>query len=1077
VRCSCSRPFSATLSHTPTPRSDKEKKKKKEKEKEEKERLKSAKEGGQRVAAIKQGEKEYPKAQTASSNAALNVKKAQDALKRRTAQYEKNVERIALEKYPIEDTALEEAGQSKDLVARPKARSFRVDQGVLHKDALQVWDFTRSFASDLEITPFSLEMFLDALARTSTLPVLLAETCMGLMKLLLDDDVVNGASEPLPKKEDADESAQSVEVPVLEATAATAPPGELELVYEANGLGLTPKYPSPITAGSVSPLSWQLLLRVLLPRLAVFQADAANPVTRSVMAALESGQFVGLKAGSKLLCFKWLVGAAMSSVKCKQIVDDNWRRRQEVTSELAAIYKERKKQETAVTAERRVKAVSRVRAANIAAARKNGALIDDMGEPLQAAAADDAADVQAPPKKKAKAAAAASAAAAAADGDKEQAAKPKAKPKKPATEPKAAQVTAMMKLLEQEEVSNGAAIAELPTIPDVSDDEGDSDGEESSADAAAAEQSCLTGMTRTQRAEYTKVHGERAGMTKRQRRVDREKRRSEKADSERWQNEVTDSLQDAVADECNKSKCAAELKAAKDCGLIWTVDDDDGVEKKFCTAEVMNMYEYKHALLERQGAGDGSADLEHTLATTFVRTLPIGIDRQYRRYWVFDPDEAKVFVQEFDPPHESLASTGQAGAKDLERFRGLDLDKRSASWRYFEGEKSLLALGKSLDNRGVRESALKKALQKHNDVWFDGGAQQEGGAGASAASAAAESPSVLVDEYINNQKATPKELAKQELEKHVPLTLAGLGRWVLREEDELKTQLKLLHAEWVSRGGEERGSWRATLEDPPSLRTVCDALAGLEEVLRKAHPHSVEEPEHSERKAKIADGYQFGAGNGNHEFVGKRMRSFQTTEHPSIVNCHDGTVLAHWLHQPKPAGDQAAAAADAAAEVKPELYFHVVRDRDDPSSKDDQPPEGWWDVSYDEVRKGIQAYEQNLERDPDAGSNGNGNGESPMETDEGGDNGDAAASDAPDEAMGEVENWKEQTRSDGKTASLWQHTAQREGWLRAVKHAKSIGHATVAAEMLFARCRLHGLGTPPAEPLAARKRKVTGYGE
>ncbi|KAL3528188.1 hypothetical protein ACH5RR_012844 [Cinchona calisaya] len=78
--------------------------------------------------------------------------------------------------------------------------------------------------------------------------------------------------------------------------------------------------------------------------------------------------------------------------------------------------------------------------------------------------------------------------------------------------------------------------------------------------------------------------------------------------------------------------------------------------------------------------------LEREIEKRFIRHSPLGKDRDYNRYWLFQHDE-RIFIESSD----------------------------STQWGYYSSKEELEAFMGSLNPNGVRERALKKQLQKHYD--------------------------------------------------------------------------------------------------------------------------------------------------------------------------------------------------------------------------------------------------------------------------------------------------------------------------------------------------------------------------
>ncbi|GER36224.1 DDT domain-containing protein [Striga asiatica] len=82
--------------------------------------------------------------------------------------------------------------------------------------------------------------------------------------------------------------------------------------------------------------------------------------------------------------------------------------------------------------------------------------------------------------------------------------------------------------------------------------------------------------------------------------------------------------------------------------------------------------------------------LEREIEKRFIRTSPLGKDRDYCRYWFFRRD-GRVFVE----------------------------NSESTQWGYYQTKEELDALIGSMNQKGVRERALRKQLEKFYDkIWW-----------------------------------------------------------------------------------------------------------------------------------------------------------------------------------------------------------------------------------------------------------------------------------------------------------------------------------------------------------------------
>ena len=111
-------------------------------------------------------------------------------------------------------------------------------------------------------------------------------------------------------------------------------------------------------------------------------------------------------------------------------------------------------------------------------------------------------------------------------------------------------------------------------------------------------------------------------------------------------------------------------------------------------------------------AGKAARELEEherALMAYFVRTEPLGLDRFYNAYWCFEGD-TKIFVQSFSRDEQSDPDTIRADDVCASVGRHPPSAVRS-SWRIYASMWEIWALIDALDDRGLREKALKSKLR------------------------------------------------------------------------------------------------------------------------------------------------------------------------------------------------------------------------------------------------------------------------------------------------------------------------------------------------------------------------------
>jgi hypothetical protein len=96
------------------------------------------------------------------------------------------------------------------------------------------------------------------------------------------------------------------------------------------------------------------------------------------------------------------------------------------------------------------------------------------------------------------------------------------------------------------------------------------------------------------------------------------------------------------------------------------------------------------------------AEHEKALAEYFIRTEPIGFDRDFNAYWCFE-NNPRLWVQSFNRSEP----TSVCGESYLNSKPSLV----SCTWAAYENIADVWLLVDALDERGVREKALKSALR------------------------------------------------------------------------------------------------------------------------------------------------------------------------------------------------------------------------------------------------------------------------------------------------------------------------------------------------------------------------------
>jgi len=103
-------------------------------------------------------------------------------------EFPENKPKEKLIKFPIDDLLVQPATDDPIFTERPSpSREFKVPMDCVG-DLLMVWDFCSSFSRLLNLWPFSLEHFENALSHKESNLVLLVESHAALLRLLIKDN-------------------------------------------------------------------------------------------------------------------------------------------------------------------------------------------------------------------------------------------------------------------------------------------------------------------------------------------------------------------------------------------------------------------------------------------------------------------------------------------------------------------------------------------------------------------------------------------------------------------------------------------------------------------------------------------------------------------------------------------------------------------------------------------------------------------------------------------------------------------------------------------------------------------------
>lgn len=148
--------------------------------------------------------------------------------------------------------------------------------------------------------------------------------------------------------------------------------------------------------------------------------------------------------------------------------------------------------------------------------------------------------------------------------------------------------------------------------------------------------------------------------------------------------------------------------------------NDEG--KAFCTPIMKQVYVKLHEIEVQAKEDRQTSQYERALQEYFVRTTPIGTDRNHNSYWSFVGDD-RLFVQTRVPlsPEAEAAcphppSSGRDHDANLTRLFESRPNKYRYKWSVYSNPSEQWQLWDALDERGEREKVLKAAIKARFDI-------------------------------------------------------------------------------------------------------------------------------------------------------------------------------------------------------------------------------------------------------------------------------------------------------------------------------------------------------------------------
>jgi hypothetical protein len=180
-----------------------------------------------------------------------------------------------------------------------------------------------------------------------------------------------------------------------------------------------------------------------------------------------------------------------------------------------------------------------------------------------------------------------------------------------------------------------------------------------------------------------------------------------------------------------QSESDRDIKQAIKYAIRMGLRFEDRRGRVIVTELLKQVYKLQYDLEQQAKEAKLQSQLEKALVDYPVRTLPIGIDRHGREYYVFG-DDLRLFVHSIVPRTSrvdglAIEEDAQAMSKVQEKIlssmdgtcRVLYASRpslRTSEWGYYSSISMLWELYQSLDDRGEKEKALRIALQSKYDL-------------------------------------------------------------------------------------------------------------------------------------------------------------------------------------------------------------------------------------------------------------------------------------------------------------------------------------------------------------------------
>ncbi|EGZ26923.1 hypothetical protein PHYSODRAFT_293066 [Phytophthora sojae] len=219
----------------------------------------------------------------------------------------------------------------------------------------------------------------------------------------------------------------------------------------------------------------------------------------------------------------------------------------------------------------------------------------------------------------------------------------------------------------------------------------------------------------------------------------------------------------------------------------------------------------------------------------FVRSEPIGRDRDQLRYWILRGDLQRIYVERPGPSdkvkrkYESLAKSGSP--RD-----GLipEDDDSNATWFCYSSQTEVNSLVEALDERVPREAHLRSALNDHMDEITE--------------EMPVSKPGLLISDLLNEESKKRAQRTsgsstdeateflqwkndkhpKRKSVQHAEPSVESFRDDLLKSQDWISKCLRTLGSTWPDRPENGGAAWRKSLEDIETIEGFAAPLLALE---------------------------------------------------------------------------------------------------------------------------------------------------------------------------------------------------------------------------------------------------------